>query len=194
MKSPYEILGVTEEQSQQEIEERYKELKAKYGEQRFAAGEEGFEGAKKLGEVEDAYEAIKLEWEKRHKEETYGGGFEAVEKYVKEGLYDDAQEVLNSIKEKNGEWHYHQALVYYKRDWMDDAYTHLKEAVKCEPDNAKFKSALDKMKLVIGNPETRPSQLGADTQRNSTGNCLNNCCNALCCAECLLLPFSCCGR
>lgn len=46
MKSPYEILGVTEEQSQQEIEERYKELKAKYGEQRFAAGEEGFEGAK----------------------------------------------------------------------------------------------------------------------------------------------------
>ena len=40
MKSPYEILGVTEEQSQQEIEERYKELKAKYGEQRFAAGEE----------------------------------------------------------------------------------------------------------------------------------------------------------
>lgn len=194
MKSPYEILGVTEEQSQQEIEERYKELKAKYGEQRFAAGEEGFEGAKKLGEVEDAYKAIKFEWEKRRKEETYGSGFEAVEKYVKEDLYDDAQEVLNSIKEKNGEWHYHQALVYYKRDWMDDAYTHLKEAVKCEPDNAKFKSALDKMKLVIGNPETRPSQLGADMQRNSTGNCLNNCCNALCCAECLLLPFSCCGR
>lgn len=100
MKSPYEILGVTEEQSQQEIEERYKELKAKYGEQRFAAGEEGFEGAKKLGEVEDAYKAIKLEWEKRRKEETYGSGFEAVEKYVKEDLYDDAQEVLNSIKEK----------------------------------------------------------------------------------------------
>lgn len=193
MRDPYEILGVTREQSRQEIEDKYNELRAVYGEQRFAAGDEGLEGAKKLGEIEEAYKAVKLEWEKQQKEQKYGNGFPAVEKYVKDGLYDEAQEVLNSIAEKNGEWHYYQALVYYKRDWLDDSYTHLKEAVKCDPDNVKYKSALDKMKLVIGNPQVKPSQLGADEQRK-TGNCLADCCSTLCCAECLLLPFSCCGR
>ena len=54
----YEVLGVTEDASLEEIKSAYETLKNKYMDERFLEGEAGNNAAKKLTEVENAYREI----------------------------------------------------------------------------------------------------------------------------------------
>ena len=51
MKNPYEILGLNESCSFEELKARYEQLKNEYSEGRFRPGEEGNEAARKLREA-----------------------------------------------------------------------------------------------------------------------------------------------
>ncbi|MBR7141619.1 MAG: hypothetical protein IKD03_05685 [Clostridia bacterium] len=115
MKNPYEVLGLDENASQEELENRYKKLKEEYSEGRFVAGEEGMIAARNLTELENAWREIQAKTVVA--EETKGGGdFEYIERLIKDSRYDDAQTVLDSISEREGEWHYYQSIIYYKRE------------------------------------------------------------------------------
>ena len=59
MQENYRILGISENASDEELEQAYKTLKAKYREERFLEGEAGNAAAKKLTQVETAYAEIK---------------------------------------------------------------------------------------------------------------------------------------
>ena len=54
-KNNYEILGVSENATNEEIEARYNELVDKYSKERFLEGEQGNIAAKKLTEVKASY-------------------------------------------------------------------------------------------------------------------------------------------
>ncbi len=195
MRNPYEVLGMTEGSSYEELKAKYEELKAEYGEERFLPGDEGAAGAKKLNELEDAWRIIEDARREKEDEQKYGVGYSAVEQLVKQGKYDEAQARLDAINEHDGEWHYYQALVFYKREWLNDCYAHLKEAVRLSPQNTKYKESLAKMSQVLGNAQTPPSQLG-DGQAGANaarGNCLSDCCTALCCMDCMSMFCRCCG-
>ncbi|MBE5730543.1 MAG: hypothetical protein E7350_01150 [Clostridiales bacterium] len=193
--NPYEILNMTEDADFEALKARYEELKAVYGEERFLPGEEGAEGARKLTQLEDAWRIILDKKKVKDDEEKYGTGYAYVEEMVKANRYDDAQARLDAVSNRDGEWHYYQALVYYKREWLNDSLTHLEEAVRLSPDNVKYRDSLAKMKQVLGNSRIPPEDLGARPGVNGNayagGNCLNDCCTALCCAECLSM---CCCR
>lgn len=193
--NPYEILNMSEDADFEALKARYEELKAVYGEERFLPGEKGAEGARKLTQLEDAWRIILDKKRVKDDEEKYGNGYAYVEQMVKAKRYDDAQARLDSISNRDGEWHYYQALVYYKREWLNDSLTHLEEAVRLSPDNVKYRDSLAKMKQVLGSSHVPPEDLGARRGTNGTvyagGNCLNDCCTALCCAECLSM---CCCR
>ena len=195
MKTPYEVLNMSEDSDFDSLQARYEELKAVYGEERFLPGEQGAEGAKKLTELEAAWREILDKKRVKDDEVKYGVGYGYVEQMVKEKKYDEAQARLDDINNRDGEWHYYQALVFYKREWMNDCYNHLKEAVRLCPDNEKYKDSLAKMTQVMGSKNTPPTQLGGTEQGtrqdNMAGNCLNSCCTALCCMECCSL-FRCC--
>ena len=51
----YEILGVSESATDEEIRARYEELKKKYSEERFLEGEAGNEAARMLNRIDVAY-------------------------------------------------------------------------------------------------------------------------------------------
>ncbi|MBR2970547.1 MAG: hypothetical protein IKC48_01980 [Clostridia bacterium] len=193
--NPYEILNMSEDADFETLKARYEKLRAVYGEERFLPGEEGAEGARKLTQLEDAWRIILDKKRIKDDEEKYGMGYAYVEQMVKASRYDDAQARLDSISNRDGEWHYYQALVYYKREWLNDSLTHLEEAVRLSPNNEKYRDSLAKMKQVLGSSQTPPEDLGARQGVNGStyvgGNCLNNCCTALCCAECLSM---CCCR
>lgn len=195
MRTPYEVLNMSEDSDYDSLKARYDELKAVYGEERFLPGEQGAEGARKLTELEDAWRIIADKQREKEEEEKYGVGYAAIEKMVLAKDYDGAQARLDAINQRDGEWHYYQALVYYKREWINDSYTHLKEAVRLSPDNQKYKDSLNKMTQVLGNSQTPPSQLGNGPsdgmQANAAGNCLSNCCTALCCIECMSMCCRC---
>lgn len=198
MKNPYEILGLSEEASFDELQKRYEELKAEYGEGRFQPGEAGNEAARKLNELEQAWYDIQSKREAAEaKKESGGSDFAYVDKLIKEQKYDEAQAELDAMTVREGEWHYFQSIVYYKREWLTESKKQLEAAVECDPDNQKYKTALEKLNIVIGNAQTDPRTLGSDTiaggddpnlAAQQQGDFLSSCCLAYCltslCCDC----------
>lgn len=197
MKDPYKILDMPEDADFDSLKAKYEELKAKYGEERFLPGEEGAQGALKLTELEDAWSIIESRHREAEDEQKYGTGFDGVRSLILEKRYDEAQQRLDAMPKRDGEWHYYQSIIYYKREWLNDCYTHLKEAVRLCPDNQTYKDSLAKLSKKLANPEIPPEQLGgtgAGGQAGpAVGNCLGDCCTTLCCIECLSLPCRMCG-
>ena len=61
----YDLFGLTEEATDEELKERYSELKKKYNEDRWLDGEAGNEAAKMLGKLDVAYAEIMSERRER---------------------------------------------------------------------------------------------------------------------------------
>lgn len=206
MKDPYNVLGLSAEASEEELKAKYEALKAEYGEQRFKSGEEGNEGARKLSELESAWALICADLEKKQAQETFGDGdYGMIDDLIKKGNYDEAQSRLDAINNRTAQWHYLQSIVFYKREWLTDSRKQLAVAVSMDPGNEKYKSALEKLDLVIGNPQADPRTMGMDPTQPPPvqqqpqdgqmcgGNALSNCCLAYCLADCCCSMTRCCG-
>ncbi|MCI8612560.1 MAG: hypothetical protein HFE48_02535 [Clostridia bacterium] len=202
--NPYNVLDLPEDSSEELLRARYEELKAKYGEQRFKAGEEGNEGANKLSELEEAWKMICSDLERKSSNKNFGGDFGQIDDLVKKGKYDEAQAMLDSFTERGAEWHYLQSIVFYKRDWLTESRKQLKMAVELAPDVEKYSTALAKLEMVMGNPETNAQNLGRASRTGSfpppddggaqqAGNCLSSCCMAYCITDCCCNAMRCCG-
>jgi molecular chaperone DnaJ len=205
VKEPYSVLGLTPETPEEELKARYEELKAVYGEQRFKSGAEGNEGARKLSELESAWALISADFEKKQARETFGDGdYGYIDDLIKKGEYDDAQSRLDAITDRSAQWHYLQSIIFYKREWLSDSRKQLALAVEMEPRNTKYKESLDKLDLVMGNPQADPNTIGADPNQPPPvqqqqdgqicgGNMLSNCCLAYCLTDCCCSMTRCCG-
>ncbi len=156
-KSSYEILGVREYSTNSEITERYKELKAKYSEERFLPGEAGNDAAAMLEAVEEAYREIMTErkadgFGEKPKEEEIPNKeadseptYRDVDELIKAGKLDEAQRALDSYDNRLAEWHYLQAVVYYKKNWGHECKKQMEIAMAKDPDNAKYKTTYEKL-------------------------------------------------
>jgi DnaJ-class molecular chaperone len=71
MKEFYELLGVSETATDEEITNRYNELKEKYREERWQDGEAGNEAARMLTKIEVAYKEVMDE--RRERSENTAG-------------------------------------------------------------------------------------------------------------------------
>ncbi len=97
-----------------------------------------------------------------------------------------------------------QSIIYYKREWLTDSRKQLAIAVEKEPRNDKYKTALEKLDLVMGDPHTDPRVVGMDPSQPPPvqqqpegqmcgGNMLSNCCLAYCLTDCCCSMTRCCG-
>lgn len=209
MKDPYAVLGLGKDADPELLKYKYNELHALYSEQRFKAGEEGNEGARKLQELEEAWVIISANLEK-DKGAAFDGDYGRVDKLIRDGKYNEAQDILDSISDRRGEWHYMQAIVFYKREWLTEARTQLEMAIQDDPHNEKYRSSLDKLNLTIQNPGAQVFQQPPQGQyQNPYGdagynpppqqdsasdmaNCLSSCCCAYCLTDCLCSTLRCC--
>lgn len=216
MKDPYKVLGVDKSADPDKLKTRYEELRALYGEQRFCSGEKGNEGARKLQELEEAWALIGSDVQSSTINATFSGNYSVIDELIRQGKYDDAQSMLDGIRDRSGEWHYMQAIVFYKREWLSDAKTQLEMALREDPDNAKYRSSLDKLMLTMGIGSDAGNSDHFDSPRNSgasgnngqrnnpppytsepqqpdaADNCLSTMCCAYCLSDCLCNMMRCC--
>ncbi len=205
MKDPYGVLGLEADASEEQLRAKYEELKTQYSEQRFRSGAEGNEGARKLSELESAWAMISADLDKKKAQETFGDGdYGYIDDLIKKGNYDEAQGKLDEISNRTAQWHYLQSIIFYKREWLSDSRKQLALAVEMEPHNDKYKSALEKLDLVMGNPQADPRTIGVDPMQPPPvqqqpegqvcgGNMLSNCCLAYCLTDCCCSMTRCCG-
>lgn len=165
----YDILGIPESATDEEVTARYEELKKKYSEDRFLEGEAGNEAARMLNRIEVAYNEIVTERGERHTADDMGGSYAKVDAYIREGKINEAQAVLDEFNERPAEWHYLQSAVFYKKNWVNESKKQLEIAIQMDPDNAKYRTAYTKLKDKIAGDARRAANPDAQAQQNGAG-------------------------
>ncbi len=202
MKEFYELLGLTESATDEEITARYEQLRDKCREDRWLDGEAGNEAARMLTKLEVAYKEI-MSARKETSQNTEGkDAFEEVAELLRQDKISEAQALLDNFNERSAEWHYMQAVVYYKKNWTNDSKKQLEIAMQMDPDNVKYRSAYGKLNAKKDYNQQTARQQTAESQNPYTNDtdgeqmgggsvcsdCLS-CCYTTLCVNCL---FNCC--
>lgn len=195
-KNPFVVFGLSEDCTQNELFDAYKAQRNKYSDLRFAEGETGAEACRRLEEIEIAYHDANDILRARYNIEYSGDNLADAENAIKAGNMEEAQRVLDNCKERTGQWHYLQSVIFYKKNWTSDALKQLDFACNLEPNNIKFSEARQNMINKMSAPKAesfyRPEQ-GAEQQRSyarqntggqGRGMSTCDCCSSLICADC----------
>lgn len=198
MQEYYEILGVSENATDEEVAAAYQKLKDKYSRERFYEGEAGNEAARNLTKVETAYSEIIAD-RKLHNNasDRSAEDFTDIENAIKNGNLSAAQSGLDDITDRNAEWHYLQSVVFYKKNWINESKKQLEIAMNMDPHNEKYADSYTKLKQKIdynekqfhsGNASYGQSGSHRTTERQMGGSGINDClsfCATWCCMDML---------
>lgn len=141
----YDLFGLTEDATDEELKERYSELKKKYNEDRWLDGEAGNEAAKMLGKLDAAYAEIMADRRERSKNTEGKSAYEEITELLKAEKLSEAQAALDAFNERGAEWHYLQAVVFYKKNWSNESKKQLEIAMQMDPGNRKYQEAYGKL-------------------------------------------------
>lgn len=179
MNNPYDILGVNQFASEEEIKRAYREKARMY------ADNPGM-----LNELDIAYDNIIMS--KNSGNQSSGGyysydDFSDIKAKLNEGRIDDAETLLDGIPvgNRNAEWYYIKGNIQKKRGWLESAAESYQRAYEAEPSNRAYKRAYESVN------SSRNGNYGTQNGSDNSG-CLNSPCKlcssllcADCCCECL---------
>lgn len=196
-KSPFIILGVSENCTQNELYDAYKRERNKYADLRFEPGEVGADACAKLEEIETAYAEANEILLTRFDISYTGDNLDDADRAIKEGRLDEAQNILDNCVNRTAQWHYLQSAIFYRKNWANDALKQLEFACQMEPDNAKYAEAKQNMLNHIkanttaqgqsfynGENKEERSYVNLNNQNATRGCTVCDCCSSLICADC----------
>lgn len=198
MKSPYEILGVAETATDEEIKRAYRELAKKYHPDNYNDSPLADLAEEKMKEINEAYDKIcemrRNGYSGSASSGSYGTAgsytqtsYPDVRSYIANGRLDDALEILNGVpaEQRGAEWYFLMGIIFSRKGWTEQANTYFQEAHRREPSNAEYAAAVNNMnaRRTYNNP-------GYNTGNENMGCSVCDICSAMMCADCLC---SCCG-
>jgi len=151
MENPYEVLGVNENASDDEVKSAYKELVKKYHPDKYQNNPLGDLAEEKMREVNEAYDYI-MNIRKGRASSSYGYDgtrkqpgpeFMDIRRDIDANRLREAQEKLNRIQRKSAEWIFLDGMISYKKGWYDDAAGKIQQAVNMDPGNPEYNQALN---------------------------------------------------
>lgn len=203
-KEYYDLLGLNEDATDEEIKSRYAELKKKYNEDRWLDGEAGNEAARMLNKLDAAYTEIMASRREQARNTDGKNAYEEIAELLKSDKLSEAQSRLDEFNERGAEWHYLQAVVFYKKNWSNESKKQLEIAMQMDPGNKKYQEAYGK--LNAKNDYSRQSAQAQDPYASGNGapvdadgeqmggnactQCIS-CCYTYLCVNCLF--NLCCG-
>lgn len=169
IKKCYQLIGVSEDCSDEELYQAYLALRTKYQNDRFLEGEAGNQAARKLTELNEAYNDLVDFRKERAFGDNRAQAFTNIDAFIKAGKINEAQAELDRFSERNAEWHYLQSVVFYKKNWINESKKQLEIAIQMDGSNEKYKTAYDKLCRQINYNAQAKSQNG-DANWNRSGN------------------------
>jgi len=191
--NPYEVLGVSETASDEEIRRAYRELVKKYHPDQFTDNPLKELANEKLKQVNEAYDIITKQRSGRASGSSASGSssggsygnsyeqFQRVRQLLNAGNLNMAQSVLNSIPDRTAEWYYLSGIIALRRGAYDTARENIERATNMDPSNSEYRNAyttLTNSYRTYGRPQ-------------NTGGGMDICqvCQTLwcmdCCCECM---------
>lgn len=193
----YEILGLPETATDEELEARYKQLRSKLQQDRFLPGEEGEDASEKLQRLEVAYRDILFAREEAKQQgsaKEEADNFSEIQQLIKDNKLDEAQQKLDSRETQDAEWHYVQSILFYKRNWFLESKKQLELACQMDPDNQRYKQSLEKLTKILASNTISPDQMRTSSRPMDEGPTIgagNGTCSGSSCLDCLLCNACC---
>lgn len=205
MKNPYEVLGVKEGASEEEIKKAYRELVKKYHPDQYRDNPLEKLAEEKLREINEAYDYLmKSGFSKTGRSSSYGsndyrnnnhyggyGGsdsnreiFQRIRMNINSGNIGAAEELLSRASVRNAEWYYLKGLIFLRRGWYNEAYSHIQTAVNMEPTNFEYRAALGRFNTASGQYRDTAYRKGYSEGPDFCTICQILWCSD-CCCECM---------
>ncbi len=190
MRNPYEVLGVPQGASMDQVNAAYRELSRKYADDTSSSAQ------RKMDELNQAYDAIIMSsgssagYSASSSQSYSAPNYSDIRAKINSGRLDDAQTILDGIPEysRNAEWYYLKGTVHQKRGWLEEAAKNFATASNLDPSNNTYKMAYNKVNNARnGGYRTERRQ---NNRRSSDGCSGCDMCTGLICADCCC---ECCG-
>ena len=192
MNDPYQILGVSENASDEEIKKAYRDLARKYHPDNYHDNPLADLAQEKMKEINAAYEEInrRRSGGSRASGSSYGGYQQQYGQYqgrssssvlqqvriaIQSGDLSRAEALLANYSDHNAEWNFLRGAVCYRRGWMDEAKRYYQTACQMDPGNPEYRQALEFME------KGTQSAYRPGGQQFGTDVCTGNPCLPLCC-------------
>lgn len=197
MNNPYEVLGVSENATDEEIKKAYRKLAKQYHPDNYADNPLKDLASEKMKTINEAYDTIQKMRASGSRSSSYSGGynnnysggnsyandtpFARVRRLINSGRIGEAEVILGGLgqSERNAEWHFLMGMIYYRKGWLQDARNEVNIACSMDPYNREYRMFQQRM------GEGAYSSPYAGRNTNTTVDC-SPCtvCNALMCADC----------
>lgn len=184
-RNPYEVLGISEDATEEEIKKAYRQLVKKYHPDQYQNNPLGELAQEKLREVNEAYDYI-MKFGKKNSAGGYGGDygsnseFAQIRQFLDMGNLVAAEAALNKIPVKNAEWIFLNGMLSYKKGWYDDAMSKIQQAMNMDPANEEYKRAYNSLMMRAGGYRTRAYDRGY----RSNDDLLCQACQCYICLDC----------
>ncbi len=203
MANPYEVLGVTQNASDDQIKSAYRELAKKYHPDNYPTSPLKEVAEEKMAEINSAFDTIMNERKISGASRTYqsndyqsqtgytgpNSNLRDIRMMIGQNRLVEAEELLDGIPpaQREGEWYFLKGSIYFSRGWLEDATNHFSTACRMSPNNPEYRAALNRMMWQ------RQGNFGAGQQTNTNpyrtqpqmGGCSAcDICNGLICADC----------
>ena len=203
--NPYEVLGVPENATDEQIKNAYKELVKKYHPDRYQDNPLADLAEDKLAEINEAYDTI-MRMRSGSGQSGYGYGNTSNYSYGKSDGYNDsgsygtadyqqvrrsidagnlgaAEQILNQTADRSAEWYFLNGVIASRKGWYDEAASNLQAAVNMEPSNFEYRQHLNSL---VGR--------GQQFQNNAMNRGYNRSNDDLCCQalQCYICADCCC--
>ena len=196
--NPYEVLGVPENASDEQVKSAYKELVKKYHPDRYQDNPLADLAEQKLAEINEAYDMI---MKNRGGASGYGGyngggynggynggngsaDYQQVRRNIDAGNLGAAEQILNRTSDRSAEWYFLNGVIASRKGWYDEAVNNLQTACNMQPANFEYRQHLNAM--MNRGPRYQNNAMNQGYMGND-----DMCCRALqcyicadCCCDC----------
>ena len=157
MRNPYEVLGIREGASEEEIRVAYKNLVKKYHPDQYANNPLSDLAEEKLKEINEAYDYLMKNkgnnsyrghsnnYSNQQYNDNSSNVLMQIRNMIHRGNINKADQMLESISNRNAEWNFLKGIIFLRKGWYDQAYQHIQVAVNLNPTNAEYRSALNNL-------------------------------------------------
>lgn len=209
MKNPYEVLGLKQGASQEEIKKAYRELVKKYHPDKHTNNDLKDLAQEKMREINEAYDTLTKG--NIHNSNASSGSysnssnssgeysssgdnyvFQRVRQLINSGNIQQAEAELAKISLKNAEWFYLRGIINMRKGWYSQAYEDINTAVNMEPSSLEYRSALNNMKYANNQYSNNQYKRTASSGMGCCDTCTCLCCADSCCECCGGDLISCC--
>lgn len=190
MRNPYEVLGIKEGASEEEVKRAYREMVKKYHPDQYQNNPLSDLAEERLREINTSYDFLMKKfssasqasqgtYSSRYSGTNNGDLYNRVRTLINNGNIGMAEEMLNSSNDRSAQWHYLKGLISLRKGWYDEAFSSIQTAVNMDPGNYEYRDALNR--LNMNNRGYRGAAFGRGYNQ---GPDLCTMCQCLWCSDC----------